>query len=195
MLNFLTVLLPVFFVLLLGYFAGRAKKFDSVQTSGLNEQALDYALPASLFVGTSSTSRNQLLQQGTFFLALLVAFVDLQAIVWLVSKFVFHHHTIGMAAFQAYVSASPTSPLVGTPILSALFGASGFVLIAISAIIINLVQTPLTVILFEIELSQKTDRRNGTQASPFRATLYFIDCLYCTINARRKYKCTEVNKF
>lgn len=160
MLNSLTVLLPVFFVLLLGYLAGQAKKFNSAQTGGLNELVLDYALPASLFVGTSGTSRNQLLQQGPFLLALFVAFVGLQAIVWLVSKFVFHR-TIGTAAFQAYVSGSPTSPLVGTPILSALFGASGLVSIAISAIIINLAQIPLTVILVEMELNQKSGKHSN----------------------------------
>jgi hypothetical protein len=35
----LTVLLPVFFVLGLGYFAGHAKKFDANQVAGLNELA------------------------------------------------------------------------------------------------------------------------------------------------------------
>ena len=160
MLNSLTVLLPVLFVLVLGYLAGRAKKFDSDQTSGLNELVLDYALPASLFVGTSGTSRAQLLQQGSFFLALLIAFVGLQVIALLISKFVFHH-TTSTAAFQAFVSASPTAPLVGTPILTGLFGASGLVSIAISAIIINLVQVPITVVLAEIELSQKASKHSN----------------------------------
>jgi malonate transporter and related proteins len=169
MLNSFIVLLPVFFVLALGYLAGRAKKFDSAQMSGLNELVIDYALPASLFVGTSSTSRDRLLQQGTLFLALLVAFLGLQAIVWLSSKFVFHR-TTGTAAFQAYVSASPTSPLVGTPIISELFGASGLLSIAISAIIINLVQIPLTVILVEIELSQKTGKHSNL-GQVFRASM------------------------
>ena len=33
----ITVVLPVFFVLALGYFAGRARKFDPDQVAGLNE--------------------------------------------------------------------------------------------------------------------------------------------------------------
>ena len=37
----LTVLLPVFFVLGLGYFAGHAKKFDADQIAGLNDLVLD----------------------------------------------------------------------------------------------------------------------------------------------------------
>ena len=58
-LQILSVLLPVFFVLLLGYFAGRAKAFDSDQVAGLSELVLDFALPASLFVGTVRTPRTR----------------------------------------------------------------------------------------------------------------------------------------
>ena len=63
-LQILTIIVPIFFVLLLGYAAGRAKEFDSDQVAGINELVLDFALPASLFVGTVSTPRDQLLQQG-----------------------------------------------------------------------------------------------------------------------------------
>jgi len=62
-LQILTIVVPVFFVLLLGYAAGRARAFGSDQVAGINELVLDFALPASLFVGTVSTSRSQLLQQ------------------------------------------------------------------------------------------------------------------------------------
>ncbi len=50
-------------MLALGYFAGRAKQFSSIQKSGLNELVLDYVLSASLFVGTFNISRSVLLQQ------------------------------------------------------------------------------------------------------------------------------------
>ena len=54
------VLIPVFFVLLLGYFAGRAKKFDADQVAGINELVLDFALPASLFTRIVSSSRTEM---------------------------------------------------------------------------------------------------------------------------------------
>src|ERR1700676_3899443 len=43
-------LLPVFFVLALGYFAGKFNAFDADQAAGLSKLALSFALPASLFV-------------------------------------------------------------------------------------------------------------------------------------------------
>jgi predicted permease len=46
-----TILIPVLFVLLLGFFAWRIKAFDAEQVTGINELALDFALPASLLVG------------------------------------------------------------------------------------------------------------------------------------------------
>ena len=77
----ITVLLPVFFVLGLGYFAGRAKQFDADQIRGFNELVLDYAMPAMMFVATVKTPRWQLLGEGLYALALLVAFVGLFLIV------------------------------------------------------------------------------------------------------------------
>jgi predicted permease len=68
-LQILTIVVPIFFVLLLGYAAGRAREFDSDQVAGLNELVLDFALPASLFVGTVSTSRTHMLQEGPLFLS------------------------------------------------------------------------------------------------------------------------------
>jgi predicted permease len=43
------VLVPLFFVLLLGYLAGKAHSFSGDQVSGLSKLALGFALPASLF--------------------------------------------------------------------------------------------------------------------------------------------------
>ena len=43
-------LLPVFFVLALGYFAGKRNAFDADQAGGLSKLATSYALPASLLV-------------------------------------------------------------------------------------------------------------------------------------------------
>lgn len=56
----LEVLLPVLFVLALGFWAGRAKRFDSDQVAGLNELVLNYAFPALLFVGIVRASRGSL---------------------------------------------------------------------------------------------------------------------------------------
>ena len=145
----ITVLLPVFFVLELGYFAGRAKKFDADQITGLNELVLDYALPAMMFVATVKTARSQLLSQGPYALALLIAFVGLFLIMVLVSTRVLHH-SLGEAALQANLASFPSVAFFGPPIFQGLFGASSLASIALAATLSAITIVPLTLVLLEI---------------------------------------------
>ncbi len=64
-------LLPVFFVLALGYAAGKRHSFDADQAAGLSELALGFALPASLFVGMTDIPKGLLLEQGRLVLVLI----------------------------------------------------------------------------------------------------------------------------
>src|SRR5438105_3185631 len=145
----ITVLLPVFFVLGLGYFAGRAKKFDADQVAGLNELVLDYALPAMMFVATVKNARSQLLSQGLYALALLIAFVGVFLIMVLVSTRVLHH-SLGEAALQANLASFPSVAFFGPPIFQGLFGASSLVSIALAATLSAITIVPLTLVLLEI---------------------------------------------
>src|SRR5258706_11777110 len=79
-------LLPVFFVLALGYFAGKRNTFDADQAAGLSKLALSFALPASLFVGMTEIPRGLLLQQGRLVLALILAHVGLFLVAWILLR-------------------------------------------------------------------------------------------------------------
>jgi malonate transporter and related proteins len=145
----ITVLLPVFFVLGLGYFAGRAKEFNADQVRGLNELVLVYALPAMLFVATVKTPRGQLLSEGLYLLALLVAFLGLFLSVVFVSTRVLHH-SLGEAALQANLTSFPSVAFFGPPIFQGLFSASSLASIALAAILSTIAIVPLTLVLLEI---------------------------------------------
>ncbi len=145
----ITVVLPVFFVLALGYFAGRARKFDSDQVAGLNELVLDYALPAMLFVATVKTPRERLLSEGAYAIALLIAIVGLFLLVVFVSTRVLHH-SLGEAALQANLASFPSAGFFGPPIFQGLFGASSLLSIAFAATLSGVTIIPLTVVLLEM---------------------------------------------
>jgi malonate transporter len=145
----ITVLLPVFFVLGLGYLAGGAKKFDPDQRAGLNELVLDYALPAMLFVATVKTPRAQLLSEGLYAVSIFIAFVGLFTVAVLVSTRLLHH-SLGEAALQANLTSYPSVAFFGPPIFQGLFGPSSLVSIGLAAIIAACTIVPLTVILLEI---------------------------------------------
>ena len=153
-LQILTIIVPIFFVLLLGYAAGRAKEFDSDQVAGINELVLDFALPASLFVGTVRTPRDQLLQQGPLVLALLIGIVGLYVIVLLLGRQLFRH-PMGVAALQAITVCFSAGPYFGPAVLTPVYGASSAVAISMIAIILNIVIVPMTLVL--IEISRETE--------------------------------------
>ena len=52
----LNALVPIFAVMALGYFAGWIRDVDNHHVAELNALVMDFALPASLFAATASTS-------------------------------------------------------------------------------------------------------------------------------------------
>src|SRR5207248_9425897 len=114
-----TVLLPVLFVMGLGYAAGRARKFSAEQVIGLNELVLVYALPALMFVGTVTTTRTRLLAEATYLLGVFIAMIGMFAAVMLISVLILRH-PLGTAALQANLITYPSVALLGVPIFTGL---------------------------------------------------------------------------
>jgi malonate transporter len=146
--NIFTILIPVLFVLLLGYFAWRAKAFDAEQVTGINELALDFALPASLFVGIVSLPRAQLMQDASLVLALLVGLIGLYVAALFIGTRMLRLTTSAAAIF-ALEASFPSAPLFGPSVLGGLFGKASAAAIASITIIANLVLMPITVVLLE----------------------------------------------
>ncbi|EFH80009.1 AEC family transporter [Ktedonobacter racemifer] len=148
--NAFLVLLPVLFVMALGFLAGRARQFDRDQVQGLNELVLTFALPALLFVGIVTTPRSSLLAAGPFVLALLIAFVGLFVVVAVGSRFVLHHR-VGAAALQASCIVFSNVAFIGLPILTPLFGSSSTLSVAIAALVSQVTLVPLMVTMLEYD--------------------------------------------
>ena len=52
-------LVPVFFVMFLGYSAGARRIIDNQHVASLNVLLMTFALPAALFVGVAQTSHSE----------------------------------------------------------------------------------------------------------------------------------------
>jgi malonate transporter and related proteins len=139
-LQILTIIVPIIFVLLLGYAAGRAKNFDSDQVAGINELVLDFALPASLFVGTVSTPRR-------------------------CCKKLLFRHTLGIAAMQTLVVNVTASPFFGSAVLRPLYGAKSAVAISMIALIQNIILVPATLVLLGISQQPAESGTNSSTGS------------------------------
>ena len=77
----LMALAPMFFVMALGYVAGRRGTIDNHHVGELNALVMNFALPASLFVATASTSRHEMIAQGPLF-AILSAVMLVPYLLW-----------------------------------------------------------------------------------------------------------------
>jgi malonate transporter and related proteins len=153
----LTVLVPVLFVVLLGYVAGRAKAFDIDQVAGINELALDFALPASLFVGMVIIPRTQVTQDVLFILVALAALLGIYLFAFAVVMLVLRLSP-GAAALFALGAAFPSAPFFGPAVLGGLSSQSSALAIACTAIIANLFLLPITVVV--LEAAQRVRGRN-----------------------------------
>jgi malonate transporter and related proteins len=161
--NSLSVLLPVLFVIGLGFWAGRAKQFDSDQVHGFNELVLDFALPAMLFVGIVSTPRSTLLAALPFAFAMIVASLGLFLVVALVSVLVLRH-TLGTAAMQSASVSNTNVAFSGVPILTPLFGQSSVFAVAASTLILNVTIVPLMVTMLEYDRQRSSAGKHNPAA-------------------------------
>jgi malonate transporter and related proteins len=148
--DYIMVLIPVFFVLLLGYCAGRAKKFDADQVSGINELLLDFALPASLFIRIVGSSRTEIAQRLSFILVSLAALLGIYVFGLVVSRILFRL-TIGNSALFALGAAFPSAAFFGPSILIDMFGEKSAVTISSIIIVSNLLLVPISLVILEAD--------------------------------------------
>jgi malonate transporter len=146
-------LAPVFFVLALGYIAGKCNEFDIDQAAGLSELALNFALPASLFVSMTSIPKNLLLQQGRLLLALTIAHLGLFLAVWILLNRVKSLRGTSSLIYALAFSTSAT-PVFGFAVLQPILGATAGPTIGLVALTINLT-VPLAVVLLAMDEAAK----------------------------------------
>jgi malonate transporter and related proteins len=141
-------LLPVFFVLALGYAAGKRHTFYAIQAAGFSKLALGFALPAALFVSMTDIRRDLLLQQGRLVLALLLAHVGLFLIALFVLQRIESLKGAG-AIICALMLSSSATPVFGIAVLRPLLGDTSAGTVGLVALAINLVM-PMAIIFLEM---------------------------------------------
>jgi len=142
-------LVPVFFVLALGYFAGKRNAFDADQAAGLSKLALTFALPASLFVSMTHIQKQLLLQQGRLVLALILSHTGLFLAAWLVLRLVKSLRGTAAIIYALMLSTSAT-PVFGFAVLEPILGPTAGGAVGLVALAINLV-VPAAVVFLEMD--------------------------------------------
>jgi malonate transporter and related proteins len=120
---------------------------------------MDFALPASLFVATGSTSRSLLLAQWPLLLVFIVSMLALYALSYWMQRRLF-----GLGSSEASVQAInislPNYAAAGLPLITAVFGASDTIYVALSIATGSIVLSPLTLAVLEANKAPAGRQRN-----------------------------------
>jgi malonate transporter len=157
----LSALTPVFFVLALGYFAGRSGIVENHHVDGLNALVMDFALPASLLVATASASRAELIEQWPLF-ATFGGVMLLLYLLWYFFQRLVSKTSKAEASVQALTIAFPNLAGVGLPLVSAVLGPKGAVPFAVALAAGSILVSPLTLILLELYGKERLGNESST---------------------------------
>ena len=143
----LTALVPIFFVITLGFVAGRARDIDNHHVGELNALVMQFALPASLFVATAATARSDMLQQASLFTLLGGIMLLLYAFWYLVQRRT--GASPEEAALQAITVSLPNYAAAGLPVALAVAGPAGAIHVAIAIAAGSILPSPITLFILE----------------------------------------------
>ena len=145
--NIVNTLIPVAFVIFLGWFAGFKNIIDKNHGQSFATYVMNFSFPCLLFVITSTTNPSEfsdIKTVGIFFLAL----IGMYFLAFFIYR-VFFHRSSKECAQTSFVCAFPDMAFMGIPILYSLLGPKSVVLIAIANIITSLFLIPFTTIFLE----------------------------------------------
>jgi malonate transporter len=158
--------LPVAFVILLGFLAGRIGLIKPANSAVLASLALDFCLPALLF---NATAKMTIKEFGNWqvFLGVAVGLLAVYLIALAPSLAVFRK-PIAASSLQALNSAFPNMAFMGVPVLTAVIGTSAVLSVVIGNLISSFVLLPLTLTLLE---AGNPDRKGQSGAAVFWRSL------------------------
>ena len=133
-------LIPVTFVILLGWFAGYRNIVDKKHSTTLATYVMNFSFPCGLFLLTAG-SKPAALFNGTFVLAFWLGLMGMYVISFLIYRFVLGHK-VPESAQGAFVCSFPDMAFMGIPIFTALLGKAAILSVAIGNICTSLIMIP-----------------------------------------------------
>jgi malonate transporter and related proteins len=163
-------LVPIFFVVFLGYFAGVRRIIDNQHVASLNVLLMTFVLPVALFDGVAQTSRSGLEENGKLFLVLAISMLVIFGITFALNHYVFRLSP-SENAVQSFSVGFPNFPAVGLPLLGSVMGPGSMVSVAVSVAAGSLFISPLTLAVLEVRGTAA-----GSSSHPIATALFHSVC-------------------
>ena len=156
-------LAPIFVIMLLGFWAGKAGMVDNKNVSLLNIFVMDFALPATLFSATVQTPWAGIVAQSPLVLVLTGAMWITYAAIYFLATSVFKR-TPQDAAVLTLTVALPNYAALGLPILGSVLGegASTSLSVAVSIACGSVLMTPFCLLILEREKARAAGENSGS---------------------------------
>jgi len=159
-------LIPVFFVMFLGYFAGARRIIDNQQVASLTVLVMTFALPAALFVGVAQTSRSGLEENGKLVLVLVISMLVIFGITFALNHYIFRLSP-GENAVQSLSVGFPNFAAVGLPLLGSVMGPGSAISAAVSLAAGSVFISPLALAVLETR-----GKAAGSSSHPIATALF-----------------------
>jgi malonate transporter len=141
-------LLPVFFVLALGYGAGKRRIVDNSNVDTLNTLVMSIALPIALFTSLAAGRREAVLERWKFAVVFLLVMAVVYALTYAVQRRA-HGKSPTEAVLQALTVAFPNIAAVGLPLVGSVLGPDAILSVAAALGIGAITLIPLTLVVLE----------------------------------------------
>ncbi len=138
-------IIPVAFVIFLGWLAGFKKIVDNKHSHSLATYVMSFSFPCGLFVLTA-TSKPEDLLNGSFVIAFWLGLMGMYLISFLIYRFILRYQN-STSAQGAFVCSFPDMAFMGIPIFTSLLGKQALLSIAIGNICTSLIMIPIVTIL------------------------------------------------
>jgi predicted permease len=147
MLDVLSVTLPIFILVLVGYVATRSKIVGKTDIRGLGIFVIKLALPALIFRSLSQRSFTEILNVD-FLIVYALASLSVFFLVFAIARLQAGRSATA-SALQALGSSVSNSGFIGYPVAALVLGPSAVVALAMAMVVENILMIPLALILAE----------------------------------------------
>jgi len=155
----LNALVPIAFVILLGFAAGKLGWLKAEHSKTLAVLALEFCLPALLLYSTATMPTAEF-EKGRFFLGIALGLLAVYMLALALAKTAFRMET-APASLQALCTAFPNMAFMGVPLMLAVFGTQAVLSVVVGNLISSFVLLPITLTFLEAGQPQQAGRCGG----------------------------------
>lgn len=152
--NVFIITLPIFIIILIGFFAVRLSVFPQDGARALGIFVVNFGIPAILFKALSERSFQDLSHPDFLMVYAVGALVPFFA-VFVLARFI-KRNALSRSSMMAMGSCFPNTLMIGYPVLMQLFGSAALIPLTLALLVENFLLLPLTIALAESGIREKS---------------------------------------